>query len=519
MIIKMLIVDDEPVICKGLTTTIPWSDIGVEVVGSACNGKDALSFMYKESIDLVLTDVYMPEMDGLELSKHISKDFPKSKIIVMSGYDEFEYARQALRLGVEDYLLKPVDVNDLIELVKQLRQRIIEQKRDEKNLKQELISKQILHYLFGSPISPEDMIKSENMISSYRILISELPDYYLLKDAYTKKELTALKEEWKHQIEQAFSKFKLDSISIFGHENELITIQYNSDESKLNDQCMINVYKSIGKLGDHLIRGVVSSHQQILSTIPKLRKEICTNLQDSRVVDERINFIENDNQKKVEAIYPKKIEVQLQEAILKQDQALISYLLKDMFKSFEKERLTLLQVLNISRKLESVLKNQLQNQYYGSHLDEIHFILHKDVDLKIYNSHQAIKHLLMIDISYLTESLDTKNNNHWIIESAKKYIQKNYQKDIKASDVADQHLITPNYFSMLFKQETGYSYSEYLNILRIKKASELLVNESNKVYEIAEYVGYKEYKYFAHIFKIHLGMTPTQYRRSNVSGK
>src|SRR5690625_3723171 len=144
MMIKMLIVDDEPIICQGLTTTIPWCDIGVEVVGSACNGKEALSFMYKESIDLVLTDVYMPEMDGLELSKHVSKDFPKSKIIVMSGYDEFEYARQALRLGVEDYLLKPVDVNDLIELVKQLRQRIIEQKRDEKNLKQELISKQIL---------------------------------------------------------------------------------------------------------------------------------------------------------------------------------------------------------------------------------------------------------------------------------------------------------------------------------------------------------------------------------------
>src|SRR5699024_9732315 len=112
-----------------------------------------------------------------------------------------------------------------------------------------------------------------------------------------------------------------------------------------------------------------------------------------------------------------------------------------------------------------------------------------------------------------------KNDHHWIIESAKSYIESNFQQDIKASDVAEEHLITPNYFSMLFKRKTGYSYSEYLNMIRINKASELLIKESNRVYEIAEYVGYKEYKYFAHIFKKQLGITPTEYRRMNVSTK
>lgn len=516
MMINMLIVDDEPVICQGLTATIPWSDIGVEVVGTACNGKEALSLMYQESIDLVLTDVYMPEMDGLALSQHISTDFPESRIIVMSGYDEFEYARQALRLGVEDYLLKPVDVDDLLELVKQVRERIIETKRDEQNHRQELISQQILHHLFGSPISSADIQNGENVISSYRLLISELADYYVLKDTYTEKALTRLREEWKIQVDQAFFDVGIDSVSFFGHDNELITIPYSMDAFELDVQQMKSVCDSIVKVNGYLFRKVITHPQNNLSAIPQLREGIRTILEEYRTDNESMIFIENDRQEKVETPSPEIKVTHLQEAISKQDETLLSDILDDMFHHFEKQRLSLLQVLNVSRELVSALKKQVQ--HYDNHLEKVNFILHKDVDLKVYNSYQAIKHLFMMDMSNLAEVLHMKSDHHWMIESAKKYIQKNYQQDIKASDVAEEHFITPNYFSTLFKQETGYSYSEYLNMIRIKKASELLIMESNKVYEIAEYVGYKEYKYFAHIFKAHHGMTPTQYRSLNVSG-
>src|SRR5699024_5326106 len=118
MTIKMLIVDDEPIICQGLKDTIPWRDMNVEVIGTSYNGKQSLAIMNEKNIDLVLTDVYMPEMNGLELSKHISNDFPNTRIIMLSGYDEFEYARQAIRLDIEDYLLKPVDIDELTLLVR-----------------------------------------------------------------------------------------------------------------------------------------------------------------------------------------------------------------------------------------------------------------------------------------------------------------------------------------------------------------------------------------------------------------
>lgn len=519
MMLKMLIVDDEPIICQGLIETIPWKDIGVEVVGTAEHGKEALSFMHQDNIDLVLTDVYMPEMDGLELSKYISRKFPESKIIIMSGYDEFEYARQAIRLGVEDYLLKPVDIDDLLELVEKVRQTIINKKKETKLLKKELITKQILHYLFGSPISTQELADGEKITSSYRLLISELGNYYVLKRSSTEKERTKLKNAWKLQIDQAFAVAGLDSISMFGHENELITIQYNIDQSHLTGQQMEDVCESIDQVKGHLLRRVVSTKQQNLSDISQLRGKVQTILENVRTDDERFIIMGEESKQSVQTHYPKTIVSQLQKAILKLDEALMDDLLKDLFNRFAEEGLTLRQVLDVSSELATELKNRLHRMHFMDRLAVIHLVLHKNVDLKIYNSHQAIKDLLKTDMSDLAEAINSKSDHHWLIESAKSYIQKNYQQDIKASDIAEEHLITPNYFSMLFKQETGYSYSEYLNMIRIKKATELLIRESNRIYEIAEYVGYKEYKYFAQIFKTQLGMTPTEYRRINVATK
>jgi two-component system response regulator YesN len=120
MIIKMLIVDDEPIICQGLRQTIPWDTIGVEVVGEAYDGVEALQFVTRQHVDLVLTDIHMDGMDGLELAKGLKELLPQIRIIILSGYDDFEYARQALRLGIEDYLLKPVNIEELMAMVQSI---------------------------------------------------------------------------------------------------------------------------------------------------------------------------------------------------------------------------------------------------------------------------------------------------------------------------------------------------------------------------------------------------------------
>src|SRR5690625_3611429 len=515
MVIKMLIVDDEPIICKGLSKTIPWCDLGIDVVGTAYDGKQALSFMHKESVDIVLTDVYMPEMDGLELSEHLSKNFPNTKIIMLSGYDEFEYARQAVRLGVEDYLLKPVDIDELVGLVEKIKQTIIDHQIKIQKHKQELIMQQMLHYLFGSPMVTEDMCVVEDMTLSYRTIIGELSDYYLLKDAYNEESLAELKEIWKRHIDQTFALFGITCISILGHENELITICYSGERLKWTDHQMEKICKRIGNVAGHSIKMIVSEQYQDLSALKGVRQEARMFLDSYRIDDKQIAFIKDVKNESFQVEYPKKAETLLLEAIIQRDEPLIKTLTNDLFKQFQERQLTLLQVFQVSYELITILKSGIQNLGYGQRLEAAKSGLNQDVDLRIYNSFQAVQHLLVTELNYLIATTDERQNNHWIIENAKKYILKNYQRDIKALDVAEQNFITPNYFSMLFKQKTGYSYSEFLNHVRINKACELLVTTPNKIYEIAEYVGYKEYKYFVHVFKSHVGLTPTDYRRSH----
>lgn len=116
--VKMLIVDDEAVICEGLRYTIDWTKLGVEVVGEAYDGKEALRLVEEHGVQLVLSDIRMDGMDGLELAKHLRQRHPAVQVVMISGYEDFEYARQAIRLGVEDYLLKPVDIEELSSVVK-----------------------------------------------------------------------------------------------------------------------------------------------------------------------------------------------------------------------------------------------------------------------------------------------------------------------------------------------------------------------------------------------------------------
>lgn len=115
--LKLLIVDDEPIICEGLRFTIDWESLGIHVVGVAYDGEEALRMIESEEINLLLTDIRMEGMDGLKLTEQLNQRFPDIRVIVISGYESFDYARQALRMNVSDYLLKPVEIDELIAIV------------------------------------------------------------------------------------------------------------------------------------------------------------------------------------------------------------------------------------------------------------------------------------------------------------------------------------------------------------------------------------------------------------------
>ncbi|WP_026702641.1 response regulator transcription factor [Salibacterium aidingense] len=512
--IKMLIVDDEAMICDGLASTISWDDIGVTVVGTAYNGNEAVNIIKNCDVDIVLTDVYMPEMDGLALTEYLSDEYPAIEIVMFSGYDEFEYARQALRLGVNDYMLKPVDIDELLDLVASIKKKIEQKKVKEKrkgDKKLQIISEWINYYIYNSPIPSNFKEKTEvpNRYF-YRVLVSEMTDYSGNTSSNQKPELL-WKNKWKSFLHKKCEEEHIQCTFMSNHINEAITVFFTEAQENISMSVFQNFCFEMNKKQPFPLQHGISSIGSAIKGTPLLFQEASMALSQHRGKRETISSYKEANNSEIPSTNT--IKKELQKAVFNDEREHIKELLNEHFDYLVQTDLSLTETLQLNRELEIIIVNNIHDRTSKMHSFTRTFQLQKEVDLKTYNTFRALKLLLLSDLNQLCDTLHLhRQKTNWIIENAVHYIYKNFQHDIKAQQVAEEHFITPNYFSLLFKQETGLSFSEYLNSLRINKASELLANTSNKVFEIAEYVGYKEYKYFVKVFKKNMGVTPTHYR-------
>ncbi|WP_054707115.1 response regulator [Bacillus sp. JCM 19041] len=516
MNIRMMIVDDEPVICQGLVQTIPWESLGVEVVDIAFNGKQALQKMEQQPIDLILTDISMPEMDGLALAEYIVQEHPDTKMIIISGFDNFDYARQALRLGIEDYLLKPVDVDELMGLVKIVTKKITLQKERKSTQVHDWIAQLLLHALFHTPVSEMIKAKQDSMFVAYRLLISEVSGYSHLQETLPLDAFERMNETLKSVVETAFLKCGIKQVSLFGHENELLTLCYSDDPEVLSNCRIREVWAEVMKQTPYPLQTVASSIGGSFSACYSHYQQALRLLDDQRGHGDGVYFDGVQSQSRV-TMYPVDAELYLLEAVLKHDESRVEACIHQTVSELVSSGQSLSNIVHVCRELELVLKRKLQERLPNKSFHSVELRLQGEMDLRVLNTTTAIEQIFLRDMVGFLGELKETEHNHWVIENIKRYINKHYQQDLRAAEVAELHFITPNYFSMLFKQETGRSFSEYLNGLRIQKSSELLLNTSNKVFEIAEYVGYKEYKYFVQVFKKQVGLTPTHYRRLNAT--
>ncbi|WP_194287331.1 response regulator transcription factor [Gracilibacillus oryzae] len=497
MTLKMLIVDDEPLICQGLANTIPWGEMDIEIVGSALNGKKALEIMKKTPMDIVITDVNMPELDGIELSKVIIETFPHVSIIMISGYDEFEYARQALRMGVKDYLLKPVDIDELWTLVSNVKKQIEETRKSEQTKEETILTNYLSQQLFHLPgsFNLSEQIKSRHY--AYRLMLVEKRNYYKAGQPPISY------KNMKHLIDQ----MNICSIGIEMHENQTVLFLY--DQEGISAEKINKLSSSVMTALNNEASLAISNSYYDMHQLAALYQELNIRLSFYRGSDKQVVT----ELEKLPAAKEYQLDKQqignLAEAIFQQNKKAAVRTVNKLFADFQEQSLTLQQIKTICLLLFTSIKERGQESLF----EQLDFQLNEETDLLVYNSACSIQNLLLEDLERMIDYVDRSTDSHWIIQQAKQYIEKNYQKDIKAVEIAEAHYITPNYFSMLFKQETGYNYSEYLNTIRINRAKELLSETSNKVFEIAEYVGYKEYKYFVQVFKNYAGITPTQFRK------
>ncbi len=385
---KVFIVDDEPIIVKSLTHIIPWQEHGCQVAGTAENGRQALEGIKAIEPDLVLSDIRMPVMNGLELLKEISQLPRRPKVILLSGYDEFEYAREGIKHNVSDYILKPIDYDELEECLS----RVVREMEQLQKHKQEEFKRQIHDLLTLGTAEIDQNLRQ----GTFAAMVMEWDNNAEKQDAIWQW----ISERVEQNERESWFPFKL-------HPTEL-TIVYASQTDNL------------------------SGSKQTLKQLARELASCCNELRISvgKIVSELDQLVDSYGQA------------------------------KEMLKAKPFLKATV------------ITEEEFQDE------------------------------------------LKSRNNPGDLIEKAVDYLDEHFYEDIGIEQVAGKIGLSVSYFSVLFKQQTGVTFLDYLTDQRVKHACYLLKNSNLKTNEIASKVGYTDQRYFSQVFKKRVQMTPSEYRKS-----
>ncbi|UFU00785.1 response regulator [Radiobacillus kanasensis] len=506
MSFKLLIVDDEPIIREGLKSTIPWDSYGMEVVDVVEDGEAALEWMENHNaIDLVLTDVRMPNMDGLQLATHLTSRFPNVKIVMISGYDEFKYAQQAIQLGVEDYLLKPVDVDELVQVVEKVAKEM-EVEREKSAKHQQLnISHAMYHQVFDHTSILPDNLKAFQSLCIYPFL-TMVKEYVRVTEQFSDQKVDRWQQEWMKQIHKQFLQHEWSVFSIFTTENVLLSCVVDPEQN-LQPSKIIDIVKETNMPFDI----VLNSTQIPLGKLHQVYPKLVRNIERIAVEEQVVTATEKILQVSPDLEWLKEQEDTFNEFIFQSNSKGLEEQTEKVFQHFLAEQYTLQQAKHV---LETIIQHVVSrfDPLFDRDILVNDFTFTREVNVHVYNSFRLLEEVFIQDLMKVVHLLQRKDNKLWMIERAEHYIHSYYASDIKAHEVADVIHLSPNYFSSLFKQKTGKNFNEYLNELRVEKAKVLLEETPLKINEIADTVGFHEYKYFVDVFKRFVQMTPTKYR-------
>lgn len=528
---KVFLVEDEVVIRNGIKNCIDWEKEGFEFVGEASDGELAYPQILKTKPDVLITDIKMPFMDGIELSKLVKEKFPDIRIVIVSGYDEFEYAREAILLGATDYLLKPVSAEKLVETLAKIKE-TEEKKNQEKDLMEKYMYEmrenvQFEKQKFFNRLVSEQMSMSEvlDIADNLKIDISaQVYNFLLLKIIDDEDNLEEINDVYK-VIEEYFIRRRDVILFNRGVEGWGIIIMGDSDErikqiigesNKYieNEMKKYNNVKYFGAVGMSVYRigelkksfhsaniifanRFIGPYNKILFNIETQKKEDTSLIEakDINTIEENkdllIKFLKNGTAEEVEnfvnVYFDEFPSDNLKSLIMRQYIAIDSYV----------NAISFVKGLNIdTSNLEIELEDMRKLFEQETSLEKL-----KEYLSKLINK--------IIDLRYSVSG----NKNSEIVNIAKEYINNNYMEDdISLNTIASYVNMSPSYFSALFRKETDQTVVEYLTHVRMEKAKELLMCSSKKASDIGYEVGYKDAHYFSYIFKKIQKCTPREYR-------
>lgn len=541
--LKIFLAEDEVIVRETIKRMIPWEDLGFELVGEAADGEMALPLLLRQKPDLLITDIKMPFMDGLTLAKVAKKEIPGLKVVILSGYDDFNYAKQAINIGVEDYLLKPITKNALIERLTEIRSRY-EHEKTQKEYYEKFHREMQAYEKNSSRDFFEALVSgSMDMMEIYRR--SEKLGLDIVAEAYNVLIFTMNCEEDFSGQREGYSEWEAESL-------ELLEEFFSENTSAMLFRCNIFSYGVLIKGQKETIeentRSCVSEIQRVLDRKEQKRQwfvaagepvERLSQIQKSYysasrafsqryLYDENILYydemasMEKKNVTEDDSTYLQKVDVNalnpvilqkfLSNGLLEETENFV----KDYFYAIGQEPLESLVfrnyvTLNVRFSVMSFLKE------IGC---DTRTLEQEDTEDVLSESSKSLENAIAYAEKIISQAIalrdqNSGNKNRSILKTAVDFIDSHYmEEDMSLNKAANAANVSANHFSALFSQNMGQTFIEYLTNLRMNKAKEYLRCTSMRSSEIAGEIGYKDAHYFSYLFKKTQGMTPSDYRKA-----
>lgn len=533
---KLLLVDDKKDIVNGIAGAVDWKEKGVEVV-CFYNGKDALEYILESPPDIVITDINMPFLSGLELVKEASAIHSDIRFIVLTGYDEFSYAREALHLGVVEYLSKPVPIEVIVELVTKEKKRLEELKKKKRDLVDIRIKfNQSLPYMksrwFHSFISEKPNVSEMELKEIFNEMEISLGTRYftvvliehdmafqetkIIENSENKLLLYAIENIAKELVGgyrpcEVFqcNENRLALLINYNHKNNSIVNHYElyshltSLRKNFNEFFKSTISIGMGECYEE-INGIIKSYEEAKEALS--HKFYFGN--NSIISIHDVSKEGNQNQ----ILYPKEMEDVIIRSIKQGDEEEASQNLERYFNLLFETKNAIpskirKQMINFLLKVRNECSVE-QNIHIMDLLDEFRqFVTLED-----------LKEWFLSYAKYLCEKQDVNNTGiKKEILKIKEYIDLHYAETITLKKMADYIFISQSYLSFTFKEIMKINFNEYLTRVRMERAKELLSSSKYKVYEVCELVGYSDKKYFSDLFKKHTGVLPSEWGRKEIT--
>jgi len=529
---SVFLVEDEIVIRDGVKNSFPWEQYGFAYVGDAADGEVALPLIKQTKPDVLITDIRMPFMDGIELSRMVKKELPDTRIIIISGYDDFSYAQEAIHIGVDNYVLKPITKDKLAEVMTDARQKLDEaQEKDnyielfrQENQEYEQFSRvRFFNQLVSGTLSVSDVYEKAAELGldlnakNYNIILFDLS----LKNAINQ---SIYSKSMAHLEEQLISYFMCCPEYIVFHLNmNTYAVVIKGDENtirKHTDNCIDNIERRCliheDTVNWYLAEGnVVNRFSEFAESFQHANKKLSCRyvnptghvltdddieaIRDAKAsdmsasIDQQliIKFLENALINEVEGfvdnIIPGKTADALKSVLFCRYFAMTIYMcVSDYLKKIGSDSLT---------ELHDGIREKLEYVDGSNVLEVTRTMLEKAIECRDGSSNNQYKNQLSLAMKYVDEHFSDCNLN--------------------LNEVAKEVDISASYLSAMFSREIKTTFVEYVTSRRMEKACELLMHTQEKSAVIAEQIGYKDPHYFGFIFKKTYGMSPKEYRNKD----